>query len=153
MCPYEGVRSPFGQARYWRRSRTDEETWKEIRRLEESGASFLAHCIESVGPQEGKQVTNALPGYSWHQWGEALDCFWWVNNEMVWDTELLVDGLNGYAVYGEEAKKLGLDCGLYWSSFVDAPHVQLRSTAGPHHLYSLQEINDEMERLFKEEIG
>ena len=39
-------------------------------------ANFLASVLDGVGPQHGPHVTNALPGLSWHQWGEAVDCFW-----------------------------------------------------------------------------
>jgi hypothetical protein len=32
-------------------------------------------CFERAGPSDGPWATNALPGQSWHQYGEAVDCF------------------------------------------------------------------------------
>ena len=148
MHPGEGVRDVFVQARYWRRSRSADETQNEIQRLEEQGADFLAYAIKRVGPQDGTFATNAIPGFSWHQWGEAIDCYWLINGRPVWDTTSLINNVNGYQVYAEEARRLGLDCGLYWKSFIDAPHVQLRSSAGPSSHFSLVEINAEMKRRF-----
>jgi hypothetical protein len=66
-------------------------------------ALFLAQCIERVGKQFGEHVTNAIPGLSWHQWGEAADSAWVVDNEVVWSIEETVNGLNGYMVYADEA--------------------------------------------------
>ena len=84
MRPYSTLRTPFDQARLWRQSRSIEEIRDKIADLRASGASFLAHCLESVGPQHGEPVTNAIPGFSWHQWGEAVDCFWLVNGKAEW---------------------------------------------------------------------
>ncbi|MGN6339437.1 MAG: M15 family metallopeptidase [Ginsengibacter sp.] len=150
MRPNEGLRDPFIQAKYWRQSRTKEVILKKITELRSQGADFLAHCIESVGPQHGDPVTNALPGLSWHQWGEALDCFWVVNGKAVWDITKVVNGLNGFMVYADEAKKLGLDAGLFWTSLQDSPHVQLRKTANPLKTFSLEEINQKMSERFAE---
>ena len=75
--------------------------------------SWLTVWKALVGPQKGDPVTNAIPGLSWHQWGEAVDCFWVVNNKAVWDLETVVNGLNRFMVYANEAKKLGLDAGLF----------------------------------------
>jgi peptidoglycan LD-endopeptidase CwlK len=148
MRPYEGLRSPFVQAKYWRRSRTKEQIDQKINELKSAGANYLAYCLESVGPQQGKLATGVIPGYSWHQWGEAVDCFWVVNGEAVWDLKTLVRGVNGYKVYADEAKKIGLEAGLFWQDFVDAPHVQMRRLANPGKIYSVNEINDAM----KEEV-
>src|SRR5688500_11665145 len=76
MRPYFAIRTPFEQAKLWRQSRTREEIMNRMATLRAAGAEFLAHCIESVGPQNGLHVTNAPPGLSWHQWGEAVDCVW-----------------------------------------------------------------------------
>lgn len=148
MRPNEGLRDPFVQAKYWRQSRTKEVIQQKIIELRSEGADFLANCIESVGPQHGDPVTNSIPGLSWHQWGEALDCFWVVNGKAVWDLTTIVKGLNGFMVYADEAKKLGLDAGLFWKSLQDSPHVQLRKAANPTRLYSLKEINKKMKQRF-----
>ena len=148
MRPNEGLRDPFTQAKYWRQSRAKEAIQKKIGELKNEGADFLAHCIESVGPQHGDPVTNSIPGFSWHQWGEALDCFWVVNGKAVWSVGTVVNGLNGFMVYADEAKKLGLDAGLFWASLQDAPHVQLRKTSNPSKLFSVQQINQTMQERF-----
>jgi peptidoglycan L-alanyl-D-glutamate endopeptidase CwlK len=69
MRPYCTLRSPFEQAKLWRQSRTWEEVQTKIAELKAAGANFLVFCFERVGPQNGRHVTNALPGFSWHQWG------------------------------------------------------------------------------------
>lgn len=148
MRASDTVRSPFDQAKIWRQSRTSEEIHKKIVELQNNNAPFLAHCLESVGPQKGDPVTKAIPGLSWHQWGEAVDCFWVVNNKAVWDLETVVNGLNGFMVYANEAKKLGLDAGLFWNNFKDSPHVQLRKASSPAKIFSLQEIDQTMQQRF-----
>ncbi|GLI22128.1 hypothetical protein GGQ86_000571 [Xanthobacter flavus] len=131
MVPTETLRTPWQQAIYWRQSRSIVEIRAAVEQLRGEGASFLAEVIEAVGPRNGDEVTRALPGNSWHQWGEAIDCFWEVDGKAEWSTVKKVNGLNGYTVYAEEAATLGLDAGLKWSSFKDAPHVQMRSVANP----------------------
>ncbi|GAK49224.1 hypothetical protein U14_00443 [Candidatus Moduliflexus flocculans] len=56
---------------------------------------------QSVGPQYGDPVTNALPGCSWHQWNEAVDLFWVIDGKAEWSSKkkiMLQDGssVNGY---------------------------------------------------------
>lgn len=148
MRPYNGLRSPFEQARLWRQSRSLEEIQAKVEQLKKSRAPFLAHCIEQVGPQHGERVTNAAPGLSWHQWGEAVDCFWVVDAAAEWSVRKRVQGLNGYDVYANTAKSVGLIPGGYFSSLKDWPHVQLREAGSPLSAMSLTLVNDEMERRF-----
>src|SRR6185369_14731386 len=98
----------------------------KIASLRDQGAPFLAHCLESVGPQSGDPVTNAIPGLSWHQWGEAMDCVWIVDGAAEWSTTRKVNGVNGYRAYANEAVRLGLTAGGFFRSLKDWPHVQLR---------------------------
>lgn len=148
MRPCSGVRDPFEQARLWRQSRSIEEINLAIKHFLDNGGDFLAHCLKTVGPQHGDHVTNALPGYSWHQWGEALDSFWLVNGKAEWSTKKLVNGVNGFKVYAEEAKIIGISAGLNWTSFKDAPHIQFRSTSNPGKVISINEINKVMKEKF-----
>ena len=148
MRAHGALRTPFEQAKLWRPSRAIEEIEAEIEKLLAKGAAFLAHCLESVGPQHGKHVTNAIPGKSWHQWGEAADCFWLVDGKAVWSSQKKVNGLNGYHVYAEEAEALGLTAGGHWSSFRDWPHLQMRSASNAMSVMSIQEINDLMKERF-----
>lgn len=137
MRPYFGLRSPIIQAKLWRQSRATEEIEEEVKRLRAAGATFLAVCIELAGPQQGKPVTNAPPGLSWHQWGEAVDCVWIEQGNAVWA------GV-GYDVYDAEAKKLGLTT-ITW----ERDHVQLRPQGAPSDVFPLAEID----RVMKERFG
>jgi peptidoglycan LD-endopeptidase CwlK len=148
MRPYQALRSPFEQGKLWRQSRTTEQVKKKIKEFRDAGATFLAECIESVGPQSGPHETNSPPGLSWHQWGEAFDSFWVVNGGSEWSTERKINGLNGYRVYAEEAAKLGLTPGGLWPNFKDWPHVQLKSAGSPTAVHSLTEIDQIMKERF-----
>lgn len=143
-----GLRDPFEQARLWRQSRPTSVVEAKIAELMHNGAPFLAECFRQVGPQNGSHATNAIPGVSWHQWGEAVDCAWIVNGTVEWSLERLVNGVNGYRVYAREAENLGLTAGGHWVSFKDWPHVQLRSAANAASVMSIVEINNEMEERF-----
>jgi peptidoglycan LD-endopeptidase CwlK len=148
MRPSAGLRDPFEQARLWRQSRAIEEIRTQIASLRTSGANFLAHCLESVGPQHGDPVTNALPGYSWHQWGEAVDCFWLLDDRAEWSTTRTVNGENAYKVYAREATDLGLTAGGLWARLKDWPHVQLRKASSPSTLGAV-----EIDRVMQERFG
>jgi len=95
-----------------------------------------------------------LPGVSWHQWGEAVDCFWLVHGKAEWSTKTeaqIAGGLkgNGYLIYGDEALELGLfSAGLGWGW--DWPHVQLPNTSSPLNMHSWEQINRKMIARFGE---
>ena len=150
MRPFFTLRTPFEQGILWRQSRSTQQIRQKIAELQDGGADFLAHCIESVGPQYGRHVTNVPPGFSWHQWGEAVDCYWWVNGKAEWSPDEDINGENGYHVYAEEAQTLGLGPGGFWQSFKDWPHVQLQNISNPGRIYSVQQINEEMRNRFEE---
>lgn len=136
MKPYCTIRNPFDQAKLWRQSRTTKEIALKIQYLKNNSALFLAHCIESVGVQHGRQVTNAIPGLSWHQWGEAVDCYWAVGDKAEWvDT-------SGYSLYAQIAHSLNLH-----TVQGDFPHVQFRWLS-PNDYFPIKEINDIMEAKF-----
>lgn len=148
MRPNATIRSPLEQAKLWRQSRTIGEIQAKIDELNAADAPFLAACLRDVGPQHGDPVTNAIPGLSWHQWAEALDCFWVVNGKAEWSTTKKIDGLNGYRVYAEEAVALGLTAGGFFTSLKDWPHVQLQAAGSPLKVHTLVEIDREMDRRF-----
>jgi len=148
MRPYFGIRTPLEQAKLWRQSRTREQINAKIAELKAAGALYLAECIDAVGPQNGEPVTNAIPGLSWHQWGEAVDAAWVVAGETEWSTQKKVGGINGYAVYAKNASAAGLDPGGLWKSLKDWPHVQFRAASSPARLYSLNEIDKVMREKF-----
>jgi peptidoglycan L-alanyl-D-glutamate endopeptidase CwlK len=155
--PYVTVRDPSEQARLWRQSRSIEEITQAIHSLESNGAPFLAQVLRSVGPQNGDHVTDALPGLSWHQWGEAVDCYWQVGGQANWSTRdkvRLADGreMNGYRLYGEIAVAQGLTSGGFWSTPVDWVHIQQRKEA-VERLYGWPQIDQEMRKRFGEAGG
>ena len=130
MTPYFGVRTPQEQGKLWRQSRTAAQIQAKLAELRAAGANFLADCIERAGPQNGPDVTGAIPGLSWHQWGEAMDCFWRVNDKAEWSTTL-GGAANGYKIYAAVAQAAGLTAGGLWPSRKDWPHVQLRAADSP----------------------
>ncbi len=142
MVPYQGIRDPWEQARLWRRSRSTAEVTAAIARLEAEDAPFLSSVLREVGPQKtGTNVTNALPGFSWHQWGEAVDSFWSIDGKAEWDD------LTGYKVYAEAGEAAGLTAGGRWTS-QDWPHLQLRPEGSPSKALTVQEIDAAMRRRF-----
>lgn len=132
--PYYGLRSPFEQAKLWRQSRTWDEIEQEMEKLKAAGAHKLAACIGSVGPRRGPRVTNAIPGFSWHQYGEAVDSFVVDSyGKAQWDAND-----RGYAVMARAARTVGLKPGY---DFGDPVHVQMHQQE-PHQVYSLGKIED-----------
>lgn len=73
--------------------------------------------------KEGKIVTNAKAGHSFHQYGVAADSC----RDLNADRAGLQPGWNlaDYKVLAEEADKLGLEAAYYWKTFKEGPHVQL----------------------------
>ena len=142
MKPWEALRSPLVQAAYWKQGRDPMEIKNKIDELYIQDLSFIARCLEISEIREGNIITNALPGCSWHQWGEAIDCVWVYKGEVIWNVDVKNEnGVNGYFIYAREAKNAGLNAGLYWDTFVDAFHVQYRSYDSPLSLFTLKEIN------------
>lgn len=68
----------------------------------------------------GKIVTQAKPGYSWHNWGLAFDIVFKNGNSWTWDKP---DEM--WAKLGEMGKKHGFEWGGSWRPFRDLPHFQL----------------------------
>lgn len=145
----EGVRNPFIQGIYWKQSRSEREIRDKITDLRSCKAYFLALCIEASPLRKGPFLTNAIPGISWHQWGEAADFVWIVDGKRCWDINIRVNGQNGYEIYANIAKELGLDSGFFWEGFKDACHIQLRSVASPLKIYDLSTIDYEMQIRFE----
>jgi peptidoglycan L-alanyl-D-glutamate endopeptidase CwlK len=87
-----------------------------LRNYEEQ-AELYAHGRTKPGPK----VTNAMPGYSWHNFGVAWDFVVFdANGQPLWDSPLM----ERCGVIGEE---LGLEWGGRWKSPEDKPHLQLKT--------------------------
>jgi peptidoglycan L-alanyl-D-glutamate endopeptidase CwlK len=140
MKPYFGLRDPVTQARLWRQSRSSAQIAAAKSTLVSKGAPFLALCLDEAGTSRGPWATNALPGYSWHQFGEACDCVWVNSGVEDWD-----GAGTGYAVYAEEAAKLGMRT---LGSIGDYGHVQLDPHDSPLAAYDLAKIDAIMKAKF-----
>ncbi len=142
MKPYSLYRDPIKQSGLWRQSRPSWQVRAKIEELHSKGAHFLADSIDLAGPSSGPHVTNAYGGLSWHNWGEASDCYWQVNGRAVWDTEIM-GNQNGYKIYSELAEEHGLySMGKMYGW--DWVHVQLRPESSPSKVYGLLEVNDHL---------
>jgi hypothetical protein len=140
--PFFTLRDPWTQAKLWRQSRSFTEVRKIMGKLRQEGAPFLAQTFEDVGAQWGRWATNALPGQSWHQWGEAMDVF--VTNDAgraVWSAKH-----PAYLRYAELAREQGLTAGFFWQRR-DAVHIQLSNQA-VRAAHTWPQINETMEERF-----
>lgn len=149
MRPYFAIRTPMEQAALWRQSRSAEEIRASLSWLKTSGAPYLASQLEAAGKRFGPPVTNALPGLSWHQWGEAVDCFWLVDGKAEWSSVKRWHGFNGYQVYARSARQAGLAAGGLWPRLKDWPHLQKREAPSPLAAgMTLAQIDREMRKRF-----
>lgn len=77
----------------------------------------------------GVIVTNARGGYSYHNFGLAVDFALLLSNgsSVSWDMnrDYNVNNIKDWIEVVEEAKKLGFDWGGDWTSFKDYPHFQM----------------------------
>jgi hypothetical protein len=144
MVPYCTVRHPAEQAKLWRQSRSLKEINTTIERLKENKAPFIAGIIQGVGAQPMKKwATSALPGQSWHQYGEAVDCY-----ALNKDGSINWDGSSRfYRIYANHATELGLDAGYCWPK-KDSVHVQFRRDP-VLAVYNWKEID----KLMREKFG
>jgi hypothetical protein len=127
MRPFFTVRGPAVQGRLYRQGRTEDSVSFAVAGMLASGAQRLSRCLKGTH-KGGPTITRATPGNSWHQWGEAMDCFVADpdTGKAIWTTSH-----SGYRIYAEEATALGLTAGYYFASIPDAVHVQLRPESSP----------------------
>lgn len=136
LRPYCGWRGVAQQAILWRQSRPRAEIDKAIAELRAGGADHLADVLRGVGPRSGPPVTNALPGLSWHGWGQACDLVVIGDDgAAVWDA-----GHAGYDVMADCAADCGLTSGHRWK-MRDSVHVQFPRWPSPQAVHSLAEID------------
>jgi peptidoglycan L-alanyl-D-glutamate endopeptidase CwlK len=67
----------------------------------------------------GKKVTNAKPGWSWHNWRLAFDFVPLKNGKAIWNDAALFERC------GEIAENCGLEWAGRWNSFKELAHCQL----------------------------
>ncbi len=138
--PFYTERDPWEQARLWRRSRSGIEVRSRIWRMRAEGMDWLASVMEEVGPSTGTWATNAIPGKSWHQFGEAVDFY-------VSDSGLAVWEGYDYTLLAEESARLGLQSGFFWRQ-PDSVHVQLQRGRVFDH-YNAEEVDALMKERFE----
>lgn len=140
---YCTLRTLEEQAILWRQSRSTKEINKRINILNKQGFDFLADIIIKVGPQYGPHVTNAYPGASWHNYGEAFDCVPTVHGKAIWNSRD-----PRWLIYGDAVKDAGLVWAGNWKSFKEYPHAQLSTYSNPLTFFKdkIGILKDELQR-------
>jgi hypothetical protein len=147
----QGLRTPQTQALYYCSwdQRTPADIDKAAAKMVNKGAPWLASLLTDLRdvPRKKQWQTSQLPGSGWHQWGEAADCYCFRNGKLV------SSGADPcYATYAEEAERLGLTAGYYFSQ-QDSGHVQARSMAGATDVYTWPYIDTVMKARFGDKPG
>lgn len=78
---------------------------------------------------DGPLVTNARPGFSWHNYGLAFDfCLLLKNKEVTWNrnVDFNEDGKADWMQVVKIAKRHGFEWGGDWTTFKDYCHFQKR---------------------------
>ena len=138
---YYTLRTCQEQAILYRQSRSYQEILRKQQSLTDKGFGFLAHVLEQVGPQDGPHVTNAGPGESWHNYGEAFDAVPILNGVAMWDRE------DFYILYGAAVSHVGMNWGGAWTGFVDRPHAQRAGAKNPLNGLAPDIAQDRLERI------
>lgn len=135
FVPYFTLRDPVTQARLWRQSRSRAAVERQITDLRRQHCDFIADCFDKAGPADGPWATNAIPGLSWHQYGEAVDCFLSdARGNAVWESP-------AYARYGQVGDRRN----MWWGGhFGDNDHLQNRRIEPGAAFGSLKAINDRL---------
>lgn len=138
---YNTTRSLETQAKYYRQGRTYLQIKDKINKMKKRGFFFLAEIIESVGAQmSNKKITNAAPGESFHNIGEAFDAVPLdKNGKAIWNTKH-----GHWPIMLEVGELLGLNCGGNWKRFKDYPHFQLRGGSNPTRVYTPEALEKKL---------
>jgi peptidoglycan L-alanyl-D-glutamate endopeptidase CwlK len=134
---YCNLRPLEEQAICYRQSRSTKEIQAKMSELIDMGFDYLADIIEKVGPQSGPHVTNAAPGESWHNYGEAFDAVPLIGGKPAWNykgSEL------EWTLYGQSCREIGLNWAGDWKRFKELPHAQLKSGSNPLKEYAPEQI-------------
>lgn len=124
---YCTFRSPQEQALLFRRGRSLVQISAKMDELSGAGFPTLAKILaENKNPpgQGLRIVTQAGPGQSWHQYGEAWDAVPLVGGKPMW-----LDDDPVWQRYGQAVRKAGLYWAGDWKTFKEFPHAQLRDSA------------------------
>lgn len=125
---YCTLRTLEEQARLYRQSRSRQEIDGKIAKFNQRGFAFLANILESVGPCYGPHVTNAAPGESWHNYGEAWDAVPLIGGKPAWN---YLQAQAYWDAYGEAVRQVGMFWAGDWTGFREYPHAQMRVGSNP----------------------
>jgi peptidoglycan L-alanyl-D-glutamate endopeptidase CwlK len=136
--PFFTLRGPASQARLFGIGRTRTDMEAAARTMANAGAKRLSKLVlEATVSPRSKRVTNALPGRSWHQWGQAVDLFRFKDGAAVWAT-------GEYKPLVEAVRAANLTSGASWG---DAVHVQDTSLSAPAMPWAA--VEEAMAKRFK----
>lgn len=137
-----GLRTPLQQAKLWRQGRNIDIINQQIETLKTYGCPYLAACIDKAGPQNGPLVTKAIPGLSWHNFGEAIDVV-----ALDSKNQPITNGSDvGYANFQEQVTVSGLfPVGKSWQW--DSGHCQYRQASSPLAAMTIRDVDSELAAL------
>jgi peptidoglycan LD-endopeptidase CwlK len=132
-------RSLEDQAILFRKSHNKPTVNAKVAQYRNAGFDFLADVLINVGPQRTMEssVTNAGPGESWHNYGEAFDAVPQVNGQEMWDYD---EAVEVWETYGRLIHEAQMTWGGDWSNFPDHPHAQLRIAPNPLRVLSPDQV-------------
>ena len=137
-----GFVSVYDQAIQWKQSRSDCEIDKKINELQADGMPFIARVLMDTNGATGEFITNDLPGFSWNNWGQAYTFA--ILGE---DNKPLLDNDKSYCTISNLAKECGIITGYNFKP-KQPKVIQLSPYKSPANIYSPQEIDKEMERMY-----
>jgi peptidoglycan L-alanyl-D-glutamate endopeptidase CwlK len=108
-----------------------------MRKLQSRGFGFLSEILAHVGPCYGKHVTNAGPGESWHNYGQAWDAVPLIGGKPVWN---YLEGKDYWDAYGEAVRQSGMHWAGDWTTFREYPHAQLKPGSNPLKMLTPDEV-------------
>jgi peptidoglycan LD-endopeptidase CwlK len=134
---YCTLRDCWEQARLYRESHSSVDVEAKALQYHTDGFGFLAEILVQVGPQPtGAWKTNAGPGESWHQYGEAFDAVPILNGRCLWDTTNHTD-------IWREVRMAGIEAGLTWGGDwpqQDNLHWQTRLSGNPLRMWTPDQV-------------
>jgi peptidoglycan L-alanyl-D-glutamate endopeptidase CwlK len=137
IVPYSTVRGPLIQARNYCVGRTNLQLNAILEHYKQLGCKNMEKVLTLAVNELPKRrksaekiVTRALPGQSWHMWGEAVDFY--IEDPKTkkpnWTTPK-------YSILQKEAEALKLTSGGSFKTLVEPVHVQFSSLPAPNHSY------------------
>jgi hypothetical protein len=140
--------TPLEQGSLWKQGRTRTDAELKVMALKDAKAPYLAECLQKSVPQGTNVETNLLPGYSWHQWGEAVQIVWVDgSHKVVWDTSATY-GRGGYRKFAKIVQELGIHCAAETDD-ISWRTITLRASPNAGDIYKPPEIDAEMQKRFR----